>query len=469
MNDALNDKIVELYHATSDNVVALGYGHKYTDGEDTGELGVVFFVKQKLPLSEIPPDEVLPATVEAGGVTYKTDVQENDLQVDLVSNCYQYGDASSADFRGGYRPLKSGTSFSNYISGQSSAGTMGGLFLDTTDNTVVAVTCAHVMTTDYSLNINKPNNTAAYAADQSGQVAYQPGTLDGGLSLGESLGMVGFLKRYSVTRTDGSTNTTDIAVVGIRGNSAVTPLVDATSRTQYGSSGVPPIATSAEINSLLTAPKPVLEKSARSTGYTGGTSCPIYITGLGVMLNVSVPVQNTYLTALYNNILMFRYADLDANGKAYGNVLGPGDSGALLIANFNGTKKIVGVCFASGTSTNENSNSYGFACRIDYVLSEMKLAAWDGVSGSYSNAARRQLTTTSGRGYNKTTTINGKLYWQIGNAANASSTLDDKWVTFEPDAQVANSPTLKNTGKVQSGAASAAKLVFNGQTIYQKT
>lgn len=468
MNDQLAEKIAELYHNTPDNVVAVSYGHKLVDGQDTGDLAVIFHVKQKLPLNKVSPADVLPNTIELNGVTYLADVQENDFQVELVSNCYQTGDSSSAGYRGGYRPLQGGTSLSDTDPSSYSAGTLGGLFLDTTDNTVVGLTCSHVVVDDYSLNINKPNNSATFAADCASEVIYQPGTLDGGLSLGYDLGAIGFVKRYYVARTDGSSNNMDIGIVGIRGDSAASPLVNADSRKPYGANFVPVIATTTEINSLLTSPKPILEKYARSSGGTGGTACPIYATNLGAILSLYIPVQNTYQVAYYYNTIVFRYANTDANGKVYGNVLTAGDSGALLIGDFNGVKKIVGVCFATANSGSENANSYGIACRMDMIASEMKITNWDGVSGKYSDASKRKTITTPGRGYDKTIVSGGKTYWQIGTAANASSTLDDKWMTFEPDPYVLPSgATIKNTSKISKGVSSASKFIFNGQTIYQ--
>lgn len=418
MSTSLADTIAELYEATPDNVVAVSYGHKTTDGVDTGALAVIFHVKEKKPLADLAAEDVLPATVECEGVTYSTDVKEDDLQVEFATGtCYQANTAASAAHRERVRPLRGGISISDQ-DGVTSAGTVGGLFLDTTDNTVVGLTCAHVLVEDMSLNSIKPQNVSTYAQDFSADVIQQPSSLDAGGPSGANA--VGFIKRFYPVVTS-TTNPIDAAVFGIA-RSEVESILDSTSNKQLGAEFNLPAASTAEINALLMNPKPMLEKYGRTTGATGGVTCPIYATGLNATVAIQTVLQTTSVSYLYSSCILFQYQNTDANGKKYGNVLVPGDSGALLIADFNGTKKIVGLCFAVATSANENQYTTGIACRIDSVMSELQLTTWDGVSGRFADSDKRLTTTTSGLAGGRSQIINGKKYWQIGTTPNATVT-----------------------------------------------
>jgi hypothetical protein len=62
MNNTINEKIKELFEATPKNI-SVAFGRKSVGGELTGELAFMFMVPQKLPLNEIPENEILPTNV----------------------------------------------------------------------------------------------------------------------------------------------------------------------------------------------------------------------------------------------------------------------------------------------------------------------------------------------------------------------------------------------------------------------
>jgi hypothetical protein len=47
-----------------ENVVGVGIGNKYVNGEDTGRLSIVVFVSRKMPPDSIPDDQMLPSGLE---------------------------------------------------------------------------------------------------------------------------------------------------------------------------------------------------------------------------------------------------------------------------------------------------------------------------------------------------------------------------------------------------------------------
>jgi hypothetical protein len=78
MNENIKNKIQELFDSTPEGVGVM-FGNKIRNGEYTGEPSIVFTVEKKLPLSEIPSDQILPSSVEIDGVTYNTDVFESGI------------------------------------------------------------------------------------------------------------------------------------------------------------------------------------------------------------------------------------------------------------------------------------------------------------------------------------------------------------------------------------------------------
>jgi len=83
-----------------------------------------------------------------------------------------------------------------------------------------------------------------------------------------------------------------------------------------------------------------------------------------------------------------------------------GDSGSALIADIEGTKKIIGLCFAGSTTV-------GVACRIDHVADLIKVSAWKGESANFSNENIEQYTVNE-LSNQVSITISGKTYWQVG-------------------------------------------------------
>lgn len=93
-----------------DNVVGAGIAEKITEGEETGELGLVFYVKHKVARSRLDPDKMVPPVVAApGGKAVFTDVVEVGEIVPEVN--------------AGKPPLKSGYSICHF---NDTAGTLGG-------------------------------------------------------------------------------------------------------------------------------------------------------------------------------------------------------------------------------------------------------------------------------------------------------------------------------------------------------
>ena len=72
---ATDPKSVKKRHEASlkslPNVESLGVGPKLRNGEPTGEMAIKVFVRRKVPLSDLAPDERIPESIEG----IPTDVQ----------------------------------------------------------------------------------------------------------------------------------------------------------------------------------------------------------------------------------------------------------------------------------------------------------------------------------------------------------------------------------------------------------
>ena len=99
-----------------------------------------------------------------------------------------------------------------------------------------------------------------------------------------------------------------------------------------------------------------------------------------------------------------------------------GDSGSALIADIGGTIKIIGLVFAAGNPSGvtscdggNNSYSFGYACRIDEVASQLGITSWDKDDPIVAvKTSTIEYITEPGGSSDKTKSCDGKTYWQVG-------------------------------------------------------
>lgn len=408
LTESIKQKIQELFDATPDNV-SVSYGNKLTNGEFTGQLGITFFVETKLPLEEIPEDQLLPSSVTIDGVEYVTDVVEVGVIQALacdsttLNNCYGWQTVPPGN-RGTIRPLKGGVSLGSY-NNQGKVGTLGFIAVDTATQALVGVTNNHVVVKDAFYTAYR--NLSGTIENELSDDVYQNGenyTPDPLLKIGEVL-------RYVPMYTQGNgTNRVDGALISV--DSADISTVE--SIKQYGLSNTTamPFASTAEINNLLST-NPSLYSSGRTTGAKGEGVCGLRILSIGQVTNVSgYNLQGVSKVVTFNDALVFTRTNAQCPSPIAG-----GDSGSALIANLSGTWKIIGLVFAEAYS---GSNYLGVACRIDDVASELGIEYWDGTSKNYVDLASKTYKTTSGASANDTLDCSGSTYWQVG-LTNSSS------------------------------------------------
>lgn len=407
MNSTINEKIKELFESTPKNI-SVAFGKKSVAGELTGELAFMFMVPEKLPLSEIPENEILPSTVVIGDDTYKTDVIEVG-EIKLIacdsttnSSCYSWQSVPPSN-QNTIRPIKGGiqiSSHNNSLNYPSSitVGTLGFIAIDAETSALVGVSNNHVLVKN-AFYTGERNVNGATIENEIGDNVYQNGFDH---STG---GTIGKVIRY-VPLSKIELNQVDAALFAIQSN----VVSNSQSYLQHGLSiSTPmPFASTVEIDNALTG-NYRLASSGRSTGAKMNSPCGLVVNSLGAITYVGPFHDNgSEETPLFNDLIAFTRENHDCPYPIY-----PGDSGSSLLANINGTWKIIGLCFAG-------SNTMGYACRIDHVASQLGIQSWDGTSKPFIDIDSIDIKAVPGGSTDKTIECNGTTYWQIGSANNTN-------------------------------------------------
>ena len=125
------------------NVLGAFIGPKVSNNVETGEMSLILFVNNKLPLSAIPEEYIIPKYLEIESSLCLTDVQEPKVCSTLLSDCNDLNTAvepvKSNNVK--QRPLIGGCSSINI---GSTDATLGLIVRDKTDGQIVALSNAHV-------------------------------------------------------------------------------------------------------------------------------------------------------------------------------------------------------------------------------------------------------------------------------------------------------------------------------------
>jgi hypothetical protein len=400
-------KVQELAESTNNNVSNISYGYKFINGEQTNELCIMYGVEKKKPLSELLPEEILPNEIRIGDEVLKTDVYEvNNIEL-LACNpsCGEIAGPSSADNRAFTRPLKGGLSITS-TNNVSTVGTLGFIGVDTETQTLIGVTNNHVLIQDAFYTSERNLFGIVQNEYSPTDFVYQDGETG---SIPPSNYNVGKVLRY-IPISSSSYNYVDIAIFSL--NQADIDINESFKTIGSSYSSPLPFASTSEINNLLST-NPMLYSSGRTTGPKGGSSCPLRIFSLFSSSILSYKKQGVSTNCQFNDQIVFVKPETDPSlSTLCSNPIYSGDSGSALIADFDGVRKIIGLVFAAGSVG--GVVYYGYANRIDRIVSELGIEAWDGTTKGYVDPASIVYKTTYNGSSNKTIDCAGKTYWQVG-------------------------------------------------------
>lgn len=432
INKQIKSKIEQLYLSTPESIHGVGLGIKTIGGGSTGIISIIFTVDKKLPLSELKPSEILPKTVTIDGVDYATDIVER-KRLDAHA-CYSTSDPDIARLqpaRSGYSslvPFRGGQEILPFPYGWEdiynpySVGTLGGFVVDNDDNKIVGITNAHVAIYDNRMLIASQRDVSQEALDTYNSFEQQPFFVfgdqhPGAITLYDSNNdnileylLVGkYIKRYKPLYND-QLNYVDCALLIMNPNVLssdsykVWQPIGSTDNNSFLS-----FASTAEIDSLLSINTFCYSTGSSSgpKGYGGSASCRLVVDQLGF----SSTINYGGVALDFADIIIYRYED-GSNGPSI-----PGDSGALVLADIGGVKKIIGLNFAGGSNI-------GAMCRIDRVASAMNIKPWDSSvdvvrDSVVSTPLCLRISPDDPRINNPTISFNNKTYYQAGFTMNS--------------------------------------------------
>lgn len=404
-------KITEEYHTkTDDNVIGVGYGYKNVNGILTDEKSIIFTVKEKLPLAQLSKEQLLPKSIDLNNVSISTDVIQGDFKLLDCDPNFQNWQVTPPLTRDIFRPLNGGVSTTNYTSLSGFVGTLGFLAKDSDTNSLVGVTNNHVLIDDAFLCSER--NQYSTISNIKNDSVVQPHPSDGSYFGHGGISPIGVVKRYYPLQLPPIYNYIDVALTTISSS-----VVNSTSYHQAGLFATTlPFASTIEINNLLST-NPLLYSAGRTTGAKGEGLTKLRVYQISVTLNINYNKQGVATTVYMSDCISFIAVSgatvMPPYNEVCYNPISAGDSGSALIADFSGTRKIIGLIFAG--SSDMVGTIYGIACRIDRVSTMMNISAWNGEAISYSNTANILELDVPGldnRPY--IDHIDGKRYWQVG-------------------------------------------------------
>jgi phosphatidylethanolamine-binding protein (PEBP) family uncharacterized protein len=391
----LEDLLKDLYEATPEDV-SVGYGFITKNGVTTDEVGIIFSVKEKKPLSKLKDHEVLPKNIDLGnngvincdviGVGEVSLLQCNTNYPILNSQltaCESFVLTPPIN-RSLTRPLKGGLSITATRK-LGTVGTMGAIVLDKHTNALVGLTNNHVVNANairaqyQNTNAFLGNNFPITNEFNPTNFVYQPGET-GAPPASTKIGqVVRYVPIFPNQTVNNATNppTSNPSPGLIQYNQVDGALIsldcedidinESWKIMGFESFMTQPLdfASTFELDTYLLNPNLQVYSSGRTTGPKGqlANGCPLRIAAVNQILpiccytwhNLGLPVpQSTFSTyGQFDRLISFRKPN-NLNQNCFWPCAG-GDSGSVLIADLGsvtgGTPlyKIIGLVFAGNS------------------------------------------------------------------------------------------------------------------------
>lgn len=409
----IKDKISDLAKNSTDNCTSIGFGFKEVNGELTNERALIFRFKEKKPLEDLLPSEIIPKTITVGSETLKTDVCQGEDRFVAYEACpssfYSWSSNSTLNPTGSttptqqseIRPIKGGLQVRNQTKGW--VGTMGFVAVDNENGSVVGVTNAHVMTEIF------------FRANESGRGVENVYGDDIGQPSSSVSQQIGVTKRYVPVQgnSSGGINYVDGALFTLDSTSVNTS--QSYLYNGFSFTGAPEFATTSEIDDLINNNYDFYSVG-RTTGAKGeGVTKLKFLSYDTVYVNNNLTSSTERLCRYDECISYIASANTTTNGNGCYYPINSGDSGSALLANIDGVVKIIGLCFAGSTSGSPDGYfTIGRACRIDRVAEELNIIPFTGQSINYSDTTTPQVHYEAGFSSLSAVTINGNKFYQLG-------------------------------------------------------
>ena len=421
----INQKLVELHEQRPSNCTGVLYTKKTVNGVMTDEWSFTYLVNEKKPQSELDEKDIIPKVISIdNGDTIKTDVIVGENKFAALQNCpcdFYYWTSSFCSSqtqpqpqRDYIRPIVGGLQISNPVFNiglSYTYGTMGFIAVDSNDNSLVGVTNNHVIIQD-AFRTDQWNSSSVDRSSAN-QLVGQP------YLFSDNITITGAVKRYvpmlkagtGLNYVDGALLTIDQSVMS-----------SSETYKQYGFTGFTyplPFATTQEIDDLIFNNWDMFSVGA-TTGIKGEGASKLKFAGYAT-ISLSNDLQDTTFNSTFADcIAIVATASTITPGNTCWDPIYQGDSGSALVANINGTYKIVGLVFAGSFTIDViNGSNYlrctiGYANRIDKVAELLEISPYTGQTINFSNRNSPEIVYVSGQSSQNSITQNGKKYWQVG-------------------------------------------------------
>lgn len=293
-------------------------------------------VEKKVPLQTLDAQDRIPKTLPDGRQTDVIVIPK--IRFNVYCNQENYGCGIHAIRQ---RPIVGGISYAPEDSG---AATLGMFVRDNIDDSIVALSCNHVIGPELGPGSTWPDY---YVLDVEDVNLLQPSPLDGGLSPEDRLG-TGKRAIGTIFGPYGE-NIVDAAIANLTGINLYTPGIQSLLK-----GGHFPFAEKYEYGVGNE-----VKKSGRTTGLSIGTISSV-AANVTAILGADTPNNRAYYTG---TIMVTSSTRFSAGG----------DSGSIVVCKIGGQWKIIGILFA-GSSDGLTS----FLCHISDVASLLDVSAWDG-------------------------------------------------------------------------------------------
>ena len=301
----------------------------------------------------------------------------------------------------------------NYTNLSNSIGTLGFIAVDTESNSLVGVSNNHVLVKNAFLAPYVATSLPPLTDSYQNMVTQPNDGADAGLQ-----SSIGIVKKYVPLSGQSIPNTVDVALTTVN-ESDIDTSVSYLQEGLNGWSDPMEFATTEEIDSL-SAGTIDLYSAGRTTGPKGEGITKLRAFSTISTLNVpyfnQIENQDYWQVVKFNNSIGFLASASTLNpGEICTYPIAKGDSGSALLADFNGTRKIVGLVFAGvPVSLTNPAIKFGFANRIDDVAEQIGISAWTGNQVSYSDTGNTEQHIVSGLNTNTTLVLSGKTFNQLG-------------------------------------------------------
>lgn len=402
------------------NVVGIGWGYKKKQDVETGDYGIIFTVKEKKPLEELDPREIIPKNLNVSvdglqKISVSTDVVEP-----VICKKIAYCNTPSNTLdpvkqnRMRTRPLVGGvesmTDWGNFV------GTLGILVKDKTDGQIVALSNNHVFANSQVmacfLTPNEMGTTSTLEIS-----GYQPTGILRTTPQNDYIGeckravMIGdaepIIVDYYVNSPIIQLTSCDAAILKLSDYTLINSLC---SPNILGFDIKAPyeFANDLEIDSLgpggSNSGAPIFRsgRTLGAFGFPGNTySCQISV----YSLNFAYVGYYSNFISYFDNSFYFRGNNVTAGAG--------GDSGSAIFALFNRNNpslsawKLIGLLFAGGPS-----EIYSVGCRITAIANALNIGPWDTKIPTLSSKLNTLIL--KGNSTSPTITLSGRTYYQSG-------------------------------------------------------